>query len=91
VHPDLNIYCNSINICCGSCGSGKSTAILREVIKLTHYTDVIHLMLYVTKSGSSHDAFKTPEPLLTNDDDYKPTIIQVANANFIRVINKILK
>jgi ABC-type polar amino acid transport system ATPase subunit len=93
IHPDLNIYSNSINIYCGLCGSGKSTAILREVIKLTNYTNVIHLMLYVTKYGSSNDTFKTLEPMLTQNDDYyhKPTIIQVADANLISVINKIHK
>jgi hypothetical protein len=75
IHPDLNIYSNSINICCGPCGAGKSIAFLREVIKLILYTNVIHLMLYVTKSGSSDGTFKTLEPLLTQNDDYyyKPT------------------
>jgi hypothetical protein len=70
IYPDLNIYSNSINIYCGPCGSGKSTAILGEVIKLIHYTEVIYLMLYVTKSDSSDDTFKTLEPLLAQNDDY---------------------
>jgi hypothetical protein len=104
IHQDLNIYSNSINIYFGPCGSGKSTSILGEVIKLIHYTDVIRLMLYVTKSGSSDDTFKTLEPLLTSDLEQskqhsgkqskqhnKPQIIEVADANLISVINKILK
>jgi ABC-type transporter Mla maintaining outer membrane lipid asymmetry ATPase subunit MlaF len=37
IHSDLNCYSNSINIYVGPCGSGKSAAILRKVIKLNHH------------------------------------------------------
>jgi hypothetical protein len=50
-------------------------------------------MLHVTKSGSSDNTFKTLESMLTQNDDgdNKPSIIQVADANLISVINKTLK
>jgi hypothetical protein len=44
---------------------GKSTAILREVIKLINCADVTHSMLYVAKSRASVNASMTLEPSLT--------------------------
>jgi hypothetical protein len=64
---------------------------LREVAKPNYYycSYAPHLIIFVTKSGSSDDTFKAFEPLLGGSN--KPNILLVSDANLLEVINKILK
>lgn len=69
VHPQLNIYYNSLNVCLGPQGSGKTTFMLFELLKFsqcknTRYEKVI----YISKSDPSDDlTFESLKDYLTFD------------------------
>ena len=48
IHPQLNFYYNSFNVCVGKQGVGKTTFLMKELIKLsqipdTQYNQIIYI------------------------------------------------
>ena len=57
IDKDINFKYNSFNICIGKQGTGKTTRILKELIKLSMKNiDSYHLIIYVS-NNSSDDTF----------------------------------
>ena len=57
IDKDINFKYNSFNICIGKQGTGKTTSILKELIKLSlKDIDSFHLIIYVS-NNSSDDTF----------------------------------
>ena len=57
IDKDINFKYNSFNICIGKQGTGKTTSILKELIKLSMKNiDSYHLIIYVS-NNSSDDTF----------------------------------
>ena len=57
IDEDVNFKYNSFNICIGKQGTGKTTSILKELIKLNlKEIDNFHLIIYVS-NNSSDDTF----------------------------------
>ena len=57
IDDDVNFKYNSFNICIGKQGTGKTTSILKELIKLSiKKPDSYHLIIYVS-NNSSDDTF----------------------------------
>ena len=57
IDEDINFKYNSFNICIGKQGTGKTTSILKELIKLSMKNiDSYHLIIYVS-NNSSDDTF----------------------------------
>ena len=53
VNPDINFKYNSFNVCIGKQGTGKTTSVLKELIKLSLINNKkYHLMIYVTNNSS---------------------------------------
>ena len=55
IHPDINIYNNSVNIFVGKQGSGKTLTAIEEIIKISHIPNAAHLLIYVSKTGEQND------------------------------------
>jgi hypothetical protein len=53
--PNTNIYQNSINVAVGKPNSGKSVALLCEIIKISQLHQPSHLLVVVNKDGSPND------------------------------------
>ena len=57
IDEDINFKYNSFNICIGKQGTGKTTSILKELIKINlKEIDNYYLMIYVS-NNSSDDTF----------------------------------
>jgi len=58
IHPDSNIFYNSINIALGKQGTGKTFYFFREILKLdklkTH-----HMLICVTNNGTNDQTYQT--------------------------------
>ena len=53
VNPDINFKYNSFNVCIGKQGTGKTTSVLKELIKLSLINNKkYHLVIYVTNNSS---------------------------------------
>jgi len=63
IHPDSNIYYNSINIALGKQGTGKTFYFFREILKLdklkTH-----HMLIYVTNNDENDQTYQMFKPKL---------------------------
>lgn len=68
IHPRINFYYNSLNICLGKQGSGKTTLLFRELIKLDTLPDQgkYSLIVYVTNGEVQDETFKSLMPLVTH-------------------------
>jgi hypothetical protein len=65
VSPKLNTYRNSINVLVGRQGQGKTFTALKEMIKITYIDPKTHMIIYVTKDGTSCDeTYKDLEHLI---------------------------
>jgi len=64
IHPDSNIFYNSINIALGEQGTGKTFYFFREILKLdklkTH-----HMLIYVTNNGTNDQTYQMFKPKLS--------------------------
>jgi len=64
IHPDSNIFYNSINIALGKQGTGKTFYFFREILKLdklkTH-----HMLIYVTNNGTNDQTYQMFKPKLS--------------------------
>ena len=57
IHPDINFKYNSFNICIGKQSTGKTTSVLKELIKMSVLgIKPFHLIIYVS-NNSSDDTF----------------------------------
>ena len=64
IHPEINFKYNSFNVCIGKQGTGKTTSVLKELIKLSllidaskdddeiNNLDKYHLIIYVSNNSS---------------------------------------
>lgn len=48
IHPDVNFRYNSLNILVGNQGSSKTTTVMKELMKLSHFPHDYHLLIYVS-------------------------------------------
>lgn len=48
IHPDINFRYNSLNILIGNQGSSKTTSVMKELMRLAHYPNDYHLLIYVS-------------------------------------------
>lgn len=55
IHPDINIYYNSVNIFVGKQGSGKTLNGIKEIIKISQICPITHLLVYISKTGEHID------------------------------------
>lgn len=64
IHPDVNIYYNSVNVIVGKQSLGKTVIAIEEIIKLA-VLDTHHMLVYVTKNGDESDrTFKALKQLI---------------------------
>lgn len=54
IHPQINFYYNSFNICLGKQGSGKTTFMLKELIKLTRVNSLYNCILYIAPTQNDY-------------------------------------
>ena len=68
IHPRINFYYNSLNICLGKQGSGKTTLLFKELIKLDTLPDQgkYSLIVYVTNGEVQDETFKSLMPLVSH-------------------------
>lgn len=56
IHPQLNIYYNSLNVCLGPQGSGKTTFMMFELLKFSQCTDTQYeKVIYISKTDPCDD------------------------------------
>lgn len=69
VHPQLNIYYNSLNVCLGPQGSGKTTFMMFELLKFSQCRDTRYdKVIYISKTDPCDDlTFETLKDYLTFD------------------------
>ena len=85
IHPDINIYNNSVNIFVGKQGSGKTLSAIEEIIKISHIPNAAHLLIYVSKTGEQKDVtFESLRELI------EIPIAYVAQENAEEYVNAIL-
>lgn len=68
IHKDINFYYNSLNVCLGPQGCGKTTLLMKELIKLDTLPDQGHYdrIVYVTNGGGRDETFNSLYPLITH-------------------------
>lgn len=68
IHKDIRFYYNSLNICLGKQGSGKTTFLMRELIKLSTLPDCgkYECILYVTPSEVTDETLLSLVRLIRN-------------------------
>ena len=54
IHPDVNIYYNSVNVIVGKQSLGKTVIAIEEIIKIS-VLGTHHMLVYVTKTGDEND------------------------------------
>ena len=54
IHPDVNIYYNSVNVIVGKQSLGKTVIAIEEIIKIS-VLGSHHMLVYVTKTGDEND------------------------------------
>ena len=54
IHPDVNIYYNSVNVIVGKQSLGKTVIAIEEIIKIS-VLGTHHMLVYVTKTGDESD------------------------------------
>lgn len=65
IHPQINFYYNSLNICLGKQGSGKTTFMLTELIKLSELPNCIYdKIIYITNGEADDLTFNTLKKLI---------------------------
>lgn len=65
IHPQIHFRYNSLNICLGKQGSGKTTFMLTELIKLSELPDCIYdKIIYVTNGSTDDLTFNTLKQLV---------------------------
>lgn len=59
IHPSINFYYNSLNLCLGKQGCGKTTFLMKELIKLDTLPDQGHYkqIIYVSNGGGVDQTF----------------------------------
>lgn len=68
IHKDINFYYNSLNVCLGPQGCGKTTFLMKELIKLDTLPDQGHYerIVYVTNGGGRDETFNSLYPLISH-------------------------
>lgn len=61
IHPQIDFYYNSFNICLGKQGSGKTTFMMYELIKLSQIDSLYNAILYISPTTNDYtfNALKT--------------------------------
>ncbi len=86
IHPNVNVYHNSLNVLCGPQGSGKSYSALKECAKISQIDKNTHLLVIVCKNENKNDpTISIFEPLINVDieiiseseaEDYMKTLFE---------------
>ena len=65
IHPQIHFRYNSLNLCLGKQGSGKTTFMLTELIKLSELPDCIYdKIIYITNGQATDITFNTLKTLV---------------------------
>ncbi len=61
IHPQIDFYYNSFNICLGKQGSGKTTFMMYELLKLSQINTLYNCILYIspTDNDLTYNSLKT--------------------------------
>ena len=66
IHPQINFYYNSFNVCVGKQGSGKTSFLMKELIKLSQLPDCVYnQIIYVTAGGGDDITFEKLKKLIS--------------------------
>ena len=65
IHPQIDFYYNSFNICLGKQGSGKTTFMMYELIKLVQIESLYNAVLYISATENDY-TFNTLKKLIGN-------------------------
>ena len=85
IHPEINIYYNSVNIFVGKQGSGKTLSCLEEIIKISQIKNASHMLVYVTRYGDKTDiTFESLKELI------QIPIVYISQDNAEEYINNLL-
>ena len=65
IHPQINFYYNSFNVCVGKQGVGKTTFLMKELIKLSQLPDCQYSqIIYITAGGGEDLTFEKLKKLI---------------------------
>ncbi|EDR28862.1 hypothetical protein EDI_262390 [Entamoeba dispar SAW760] len=82
VHHQIFFYYNSLNIILGKQGTGKTTFIMKELIKINKIEHLYGAVIYVTKNVGEDETFKELKDLIKtpiygmNYEKFMPALIQ---------------
>ncbi|EDR23100.1 hypothetical protein EDI_235840 [Entamoeba dispar SAW760] len=82
VHPQIFFYYNSFNIVLGKQGTGKTTFIMKELIKLSKIQHLYQAVIYVSQNAGEDETFKQLKELTTlpiygmNYEKFMPALMQ---------------
>lgn len=66
IHPQIRFYYNSFNICLGKQGCGKTTFLMKELIKLNETGESLYDRIIYVSNGDVDYTFETLRKLITN-------------------------
>jgi hypothetical protein len=58
ISPDMDLRYNSLNICVGPQGTSKTTFFMKNMMKLCHYPNNYHLIIYVSNNDNDETVEK---------------------------------
>ena len=65
IHDRVHVFYNSVNVLCGSQGSGKTFTSMKEAIRISRTSPETHLLIIICKDENSTDpTVETLKPLL---------------------------
>ncbi|GAB1220229.1 hypothetical protein ENUP19_0332G0010 [Entamoeba nuttalli] len=82
VHHQIFFYYNSLNIVLGKQGTGKTTFILKELIKMNHIEHLYGAIIYVAQNAGEDETFKQLKDLIKtpiygmNYEKFMPALVQ---------------
>ncbi len=84
IHPDVNVYYNSLNVLCGPQGSGKTYTACKECAKISQTDPYAHLLVIICKDENKDDpTVNMIKPLI------KVPIVYVTEDNAVDYVKKL--
>lgn len=83
IHKNIEFYYNSLNLCLGKQGSGKTTFLMKQLIKLDTLPDQgrYEFVIYVTNGGGKDETFDALSHLVKN--------LPIHSVDFTEIIPKL--